>query len=278
MERKPRLQAQAVARAEPGEFEPVGRAGGEQRLGQRRGVGRGMVKLEAVLAGVAGAADQALHARHRALAKRVVRQQPEFRAGEGLHDGRAGRSLDGKESVVGAAVGYGHVEALRLPGHPGEVGGDVAGVDAEQVNPRRAQVDQQVVERAAVLGAHRAVEHLAGVQAGDLVGHKALQKLQRLRPFHVYLAHVADVEEPGRPAHRLVLLQDGAVLDRHFPPGEVHQPAAAGGVEIAKRGALQVAHERRTAGGRAGPPGNKKGTRKGALKSSRSNGAQFRMR
>ncbi len=43
----------------------------------------------------------------------------------------------------------------------------------------------------------------------------------RVLPGHLDLAHVADVEEAGRGAHRHVLGGDAAVLHRHVPAGEV---------------------------------------------------------
>ena len=63
-----RLQPQAVARAQAGQLQSVGRAGGEQRFGQLHRFGCGMVKLESVLARVARTADEAVIP-HRAFAK-----------------------------------------------------------------------------------------------------------------------------------------------------------------------------------------------------------------
>jgi len=69
-----------------------------------------------------------------------------------------------------------------------------------------------------------------------------IEKLARLGTTDIDFAHVADVEQAGGAAHHLVLFEDAAVLDRHFPAGEIDQPGAMGRVKIAQRGALEFAH------------------------------------
>ena len=239
------LEAQAVARAEAGEFEPVRRARREQRFGEARGIARRVVKFETVLTRVARAADQAGHPRHRALGEMVVLDEVERDGGQRLHDAGGLRPLHGQLRVVGGPVGEGGVEPRRLFAHPCKILVDVAGVDAEEKILRPAHVDQQVVHHAARRVAHRRVEHAAGKQAGDVIRHEVIEKAGGLGAAHVDLAHVADVEEAGGAAHGLVLLEDAAVLHRHLPAGEIHHARPMGHVKIAQGRALEVAHPKK---------------------------------
>src|SRR5208283_3912697 len=68
VERIARLEAKAVARPQTGEFEPVWPTGGQHRLSQPPGLGRGMVEFETVLPRVTGPADQAWDSSHCSLA------------------------------------------------------------------------------------------------------------------------------------------------------------------------------------------------------------------
>ena len=70
-----------------------------------------------------------------------------------------------------------------------------------------------------------------------------------------------DVEQADALAHRLVLLLDALVLDRHAPAGEGHEARAQGAVVVCKRRFVQwLRHSggslgsvrRRATGGRNG--------------------------
>jgi hypothetical protein len=52
------------------------------------------------------------------------------------------------------------------------------------------------------------------------------------------LPHVGEVEEPGRAADRLVLLDEPLILHRHFPAGEGDQLGAEGAVTVNQSGLM----------------------------------------
>ena len=81
-------------------------------------------------------------------------------------------------------------------------------------------VAHRAVHRAPDAGRLRAV----GLQLRYVVGDERLHEVARLRAVDPHLAHVADVEEAGRLAHRAVLLDDAGVLHRHVEAGERHHP------------------------------------------------------
>ncbi len=56
-----------------------------------------------------------------------------------------------------------------------------------------------------------------------------------VRPLHLELAHVRDVEDAGIGPHRSVLGDDALVLHGHLPAGERHHPRAELDVPIVQR-------------------------------------------
>ena len=54
---------------------------------------------------------------------------------------------------------------------------------------------------------------------------------------------MTDIEKTRGPTDRFVLLEYAAILDRHFPPGEIHQTRAIGRMEFPQWSVLQFAHE-----------------------------------
>ena len=73
----------------------------------------------------------------------------------------------------------------------------------------------------------------------DVVGEQPLQQRERAGAARLDLAHVRDVEDPARLAHRQVLLADALVLDRHLPAGELHELRAGGLVALEQGRAAQ---------------------------------------
>jgi len=100
---------------------------------------------------------------------------------------------------------------------------------------RAAHVDQQVVDHAAVGLAHRRVEHAAGEKLGDIVRDEVVQEPGGVRTSHVNLAHVAHVEQPRGAPHRLMLLENAAVLHRHLPACKGDHPAAEVPMDLVQR-------------------------------------------
>ena len=82
------------------------------------------------------------------------------------------------------------------------------------------------------------------VELGDVVARHALQEGERAGTLQLELAHVRDVEEPGRLPHREVLGDHAAVLDRHLPAGEGHHLRAQGAVSGMERGSLEIGRHR----------------------------------
>ena len=85
------------------------------------------------------------------------------------------------------------------------------------------------------------VQH-AGIQRGP--GHRELghvvrqhvaQELAHACPGQVDHAHVRHVEDAGVPAHRAMLVELGAVGERHVPAAEIDDLGARGNVDVVER-------------------------------------------
>ena len=76
-------------------------------------------------------------------------------------------------------------------------------------------VNEQVIDRSAVRVQHHSVKHLALLVSPYLIGENMVYEAFGVRSAYEYLAHVGDVEHSGSVAHCIVLLYDGAVLNRH---------------------------------------------------------------
>ena len=211
-----------------------------------------MIKLEAILPGVPRAAREAVNARDRRLGEMIIFHQSELRPRERLHDFRGARPLNRQQTIVGTPIRNRHLERRGLLPNPGKILVDVAGIDAEEVVVRRAEVHQQIVDDPAVRVTHRGVEHPAGIKFGHIVRHEVIQKPTRFRSADIDLPHVAHVEQARGSPDRFVLLQDAAILHRHLPAREVDQPRAVGCMEIPERRALEFTHARSIAGRRRG--------------------------
>ena len=72
----------------------------------------------------------------------------------------------------------------------------------------------------------QAVLDLVSASRRHLVGGDSLEPVEDARPVERQPAHVADVEKPDPLPHRLVLFDDGRVLDGHRPAAELDEPAA----------------------------------------------------
>ena len=235
-----RLQPERVASAEPCRAQAVSAAGVEQGRPDRRGLLRRHEQLEAVLAGIARPRDRRAYAGHLSARERVVLDGVELDRREELQYRHGPRSLQGDQRVA-AARGDGHRVARRpdLPADPGDVLGDVGGVDDQQIVPGGELVDEQVVDDSALGRGQRGVLRAPRLELPGVVRRDALHGRERVVAGDLHLAHVADVEEPGRGAHRLMLLGDAGVLNRHVPPSEGGHPRPHGAVPGVQGGGLQ---------------------------------------
>ena len=99
--------------------------------------------------------------------------------------------------------------------HPSYILVDVGCVDDEEEVVLAHLVDEQVVDGAAVLIAHHAIEHLSVGGSLDVIGEDVLNIALGIFTLDGYFAHVRNVEDAAMLAHSVVLLLDVAVLDRH---------------------------------------------------------------
>ena len=100
-------------------------------------------------------------------------------------------------------------------------------VDDEPEEIVAEEIDDEVVEHRAVGLEQARIERLAGhLQLVDVVGEHVAQERARALAFDVDDAHVRDVEHARVAAHRAVLVDLGAVVDRHVPAAEIHHARA----------------------------------------------------
>ena len=107
---------------------------------------------------------------------------------------------------------------------------DVAGVDDQQVMRRPEAIDQQVVDERAFGRGQAGVLNLPDLQLRRVVRGDVLHRLERALAGNLDLAHVRDVEQPGRGAHRHVLGGDAGVLDGHVPAAKRDHASAESNV------------------------------------------------
>ena len=166
------LQAQRVARAQTAGGDPEG----VQAAPRRYRVRRRHHDLEAVLAGVAGA-------RHEPGAQFAAENTSQRQRRGGLGRGEQLRGLGARLGTLHGehrqirALAHFDAEGLRVATDPGEVLVARAGIH-HHAKPVLAQViDDEIIEDAAVLLEHAAVERLAGQrQLGDVVGEQVPQQ------------------------------------------------------------------------------------------------------
>jgi len=130
----------------------------------------------------------------------------------------------------------GYAVATRVGAQPLEVLVARAGVDDHPVPLVVHVVDDQVVDHAAVLAQHARVERLPALrELRHVVREQPAQVVAYARAAKVHHAHVRDVEHAGVAAHRMVLLDLRAVIDRHVPAAEVDHAGAGGDVDVIER-------------------------------------------
>jgi hypothetical protein len=200
--------------------------------------------LEAVLAGVARAGDEAFGAGDR--------EDAAGHEGEGGHTrGQAGQCLGGlralqrQQRTLWQRADLAAVADLRPQVR--DVGILAAGIHHdEQVTElvrgvdRRAG-DHQVVEDVALLVREEGVALLAGGQVDHVDRHQGFQRGGRIGADQAQLAHVGDVEQRGRIAALLVFgHQAGGVLHRHRVASEGHHAGAEFEVQGVQRGLQQL--------------------------------------
>ena len=143
-----------------------------------------------------------------------------------LRIARAGVFHLGAEAVVLANV----LEVLVL----------IAGVDAQQVVRIGDAVHQQIVHKRARRGHQPGILRLAVAQVRGIVRGDVLHQVERARPAHLDLAHVADVKQARGGARGHVLADDAGILHRHVPAAEVHHFGAQAAMHRMQRGLAKL--------------------------------------
>jgi hypothetical protein len=82
------------------------------------------------------------------------------------------------------------------------------------------EIDDKIVNDAAVFIEEKGIVAVAGGEALDVIGEKAIEPGSSAGAGDDELAHVRDIEKAGLGADGEVLIDDAAVLDRHEPAPE----------------------------------------------------------
>ena len=228
------FQPQRIACAETGgdDFGFV-----QNALSQRLGAFGGKRDLEPILAGVAGARDQAGDPCESDRGHAHERDLRGFGGNTADHR-RGGRALQCQQGAV--------VMLMEL--HAGrQVGSDVAEVDflAARIHHQEQFLTagirhHQVVEDAARLVGQQRVALTARLQAEQIAGNQPLKRGGCGGASQCRLAHVRDVEQCRmRPAMQ-VFGQHAPVLYRHRVAGELHHPRTERAVPGVKRHSPQL--------------------------------------
>ena len=196
--------------------------------------------LEAVLAGIAGARDDAGGADDRRILHVHEFHRRRARPESGENRLRL-RALQGEQRPV---VEQGDVATRHVRLHMGDVLVLAGGVDDdEEMIP--AVGDHQVIENAAIVAGKEAVALAAGLKAEDVDRHELLEGERRIlrrsgRRGDDHLSHVGDVKETGRGARMQVFLHHAErILHRHVVAGERHHPGAERQMQRMQRGVLE---------------------------------------
>jgi hypothetical protein len=73
-------------------------------------------------------------------------------------------------------------------------------------------------------------------ESRDIVGNEILQEGQSVAPLDLKLSHMAYIEETGVCANGLMLLDNAAILYRHFPAAKLHETCAESAMLLIERG------------------------------------------
>ena len=136
------------------------------------------------------------------------------------------RALDREHGEIGA-LGHFDAEWLRVASDPEQVLVARRGIHHRAEGALREVIHDEVVDDAAALVQHAAVERPAGrFELRHVVGEQLLEEGPHLRALQVDDAHVRDVEHARGAAHGVVLADLRAVLHRHVPAAEVDHAGA----------------------------------------------------
>lgn len=215
------FEAEGVAGAEAA----GGGSGGDEFFKSGDAEGCGGEEFVAVLASVAGAAEDFPGCE----GGDVIARWEGFGGEEFGENGGGFGALDGEAGPLVGLVLEGDA-GCEVFFHPCVILGDHGGVDDEEVGVFGGAVGDEVVDDAAVLVEEEGVVALAGGEFFEVVGEDGVKPCGGVFAGDDDLAHVGDVEDAGFLADGGVLAEDGAVLDGHVPAGEGDEAGAEGQV------------------------------------------------
>ena len=229
------LQPQRVASAQAAGDEPIVLPRFQQRIPQGGRVGIGAVELEAVLAGVARARNEAFDTRHRHLRNKGVVACGRLLIADLGEDSLRLWSLQGELGHIIAHVGKLAI-AEEVFTHPIYVLVAVGRVDHHPVRILREAVDDQIVHHAALGIAHHAIAHLAVAHGGKVIGEQLLEIGQRVGSLVEHLAHMAHIEQAAGLTHGHVLADDTrGILHRQHIARKGHHAALQRHMTVVQR-------------------------------------------
>ena len=85
---------------------------------------------------------------------------------------------------------------------------------------RRSSVDDEVIDDSAIFVEEERVLALTDLEAFDVIRQHSVEPLARILAGRDELAHVRNVEDAEIFPHRLMLVHNACVLDRHEPAAE----------------------------------------------------------
>src|SRR5205085_4447772 len=191
----------------------------QQPVQNFRRVARGKKHFAPVFAGITSSRDGHLGAATFEVLDLVARGQSRLFAEHRMQQFHHARSLDREPAVIRAPVLQLAIVAQMLP-QPGEVFIDARRIHDQQKFVRRRPVNNQVVDNSAAVVQEKRVLPRADFELVDVVGEHLVQPRAHARTSRHQLAHVRNVEHADVLPHRLVLVDDPAVLHGHDPIAE----------------------------------------------------------
>ena len=217
-----RLKPQRVARTQATRPD----AGVQQFFPERKEFRVRQNKFVAVFTGVAGGRDKPRHRMERLERLQCERCFAQVFGEERLDPFANLRTLHRQDAELAAMVHF-HAERRRLFPNPGEILLRGSGIDDQPKPILALKINNEVVNHAALLVEHAGVQRFAWhLEFGDIVGDQMPQKFARACAVQIHRRHVRHVEHAAARAHRVMLLELRAVMNRHVPAGEIHQLGA----------------------------------------------------
>ena len=156
----------------------------------------------------------------------------------------ASGALCGNGRPVSGNIGYGAVEILYRLTQMRLVLVGIGGVYHQQEAVLLKAVKIRIVNGAAVRCRKDAVLSSVHIQPRNIAGEYMLQEFQPFRALDEEPPHMGYVEKTACMARIQMLRHDaGGILDRHFPPAEIHHACARCNVRIVKLCPFSFTHD-----------------------------------